>query len=109
MTASQSEPKHTPGPWRVERSPNRKVLCVFGGAEFDTWICGELQANNHTRIDTSECLANANLIAAAPDLLAELKSAVAILTENGKLVFDGVHGVAVNRMKAAIAKAEGQS
>lgn len=79
--------EHTPGPWRVERSPNRRVLCVFGGESFATWICGELQADNETRIDTGECLANAHLVAAAPEMLAaleQLHSFVAVMVGRGE-------------------------
>lgn len=48
---------------------------------------------------------DANLIAAAPELLAELKFAVKLLS-----AFPAINGTAqVERMRAAIAKAEGQS
>ena len=60
---------HTPGPWYVNISPVRGVLCVVSDV---SWICGELQARNSTAISAAECRANARLIAAAPDLLAAL-------------------------------------
>lgn len=93
----------TPGPWRVERSPKRKVLCVFGGPSFNTWICGELQADNDTRIDTGECIANARLIAAAPDML---KALVAIVENgDGSSNYCSACGDAFDLAKDAIAKA----
>lgn len=66
----QVEVGHTPGPWKVERAPLTRQLCVMSES---TWICGQLQADNHTRIDSAECIANARLIAAAPDLLKALE------------------------------------
>lgn len=65
-----SETKHTPGPWCVddaERGGDAYVLGREGGDPVDV-------ATVTNRGDDDQCVANANLIAAAPDLLAELEA-----------------------------------
>lgn len=107
--------EHTPGPWRVERSPNRRILCVFGGESFATWICGELQADNETRIDTGECLANAHLVAAAPEMLAALRFILEHIADKERGPRDLYPAFGLNSSRAvemtrdAIAKAEGRA
>jgi hypothetical protein len=98
---------HTPGPWEIDATSNVGAFEIWGGPLDSNapQICSDDGDLNRPE----ECKANARLIAAAPDMLAAIKLAVAILTENGKLIFDGVHGAAVARMNATIAKAEGQS
>lgn len=86
-----SETEHTLGPWRA--SPQSTF--VENGKPHGV-VC-HLAATN--------MVANARLIAAAPDLLAALDEAIAIITDNGRIVFDDVHGKAVTRMRAAIDKA----
>lgn len=98
------QPQHTPGPWKVERAPLTRQICIMSA---DTWICGQIQSDNHTRIDTGECVANARLIAAAPDLLNALKSAMATLltADDDKIprLRERIH-----LAESAIAKAEGR-
>ena len=96
--------KHTPGPWTVEtgsfyvsiRAPSRMVgdTRVIGGKPDD------------------ENLANARLIAAAPDLLEALGDAAAMLEvyATGK-TNSATHGQAVSAIRdalAALAKARGE-
>ena len=107
---------HTPGPWRIETSPVRKTPCVFGGPQFNTWICGEIQSNNVTRIDTAECIANARLIAAAPEMLAALRNVQKLIAEAAMTGFNCHDGDWAERLFAsqhdtstAIAKATGAS
>src|ERR1700722_19638595 len=71
-----SDTKHTPGPWRTER---------FAQAESEQSVSTELHANSgyigtftleldpDTPEDVAEFLANARLIAAAPELLEALE------------------------------------
>jgi hypothetical protein len=92
--------EHTPGPWVVALSPVRETLCVVGG---ETWICGELQANNHTRMDSEECEANARLIAAAPELLANLTNLVGLAERRCRSLHE--YKAALDDARAAIAKA----
>jgi hypothetical protein len=96
---------HTPGPWEwfttsdVSR-PHVKFLKAASGQGFAHTV------GLHEPVDT----ANANLIAAAPDLLAALKAIVAVLQKEAP-------GTALNHYQydaigiqahAAIAKAEGR-
>ena len=62
--------KHTPGPWRV--APD--ALSILAGREDDpTQIA--TQGNDYASVeDDNEAEANASLIAAAPDLLSQLKA-----------------------------------
>ena len=92
LTPGMSAPmsKHTPGPWDVSHVGHSQPLpCDFrvhteSGATRDEWE------------------ANAALIAAAPDLLAALKAAIACIPINQDKT---VH----EQARAAIAKAEGGS
>ncbi|MDW9880509.1 hypothetical protein GOA90_25320 [Sinorhizobium meliloti] len=110
--------KHTPGPWRAELSPYRRTLSVVSET---TWICGELL--NPSTMPEGEAWANARLIAAAPDLLAALKSLGPILEEihdkwdegmrAGKLIValrdpKLNYRADITAIHAAIAKAEGR-
>ena len=62
---------HTPGPWRT----GTKILdAVFAG---DRPICGPA----YTMCKDDERMANARLIAAAPDLLAALEGAIRLIDE----------------------------
>lgn len=95
---------HTPGPWAVsiddtggnfsgwpsvQAAPERDVSVVHrAGFKQEFW--GDLSQR--------ECLANARLIAAAPDLLAALKAVVSV-ADRKTTEFD--------QARAAIAKAEG--
>lgn len=87
--------EHTPGPWTVTKAEVgynfREVVAPGFGVVCEV---GDWSAHNE---------ANARLIAAAPDLLAALKAAVAELDEKTygeDLCFDH------DQMRAAIAKAE---
>lgn len=99
--------KHTPGPWKIETAPNRfgkdftgvSTVCDFG---HDQWANLALCANNGMNGD-----ANARLIAAAPDLLEALKYAERML-DSYKTTHVGVHHAALEKARAAIAKAEGR-
>ena len=84
--------KHTPGPWRVVKDPTNLSLQVYGQtlALFECW----------RRSDEQTELANARLVAAAPDLLEALKEVFADHDAVNRLSW-------VNRAAAAIAKATG--
>lgn len=91
--------KHTPGPWWLKVAHNGDC----GILAYDTGVFAEAYADiRHSGEDNrDEALANARLIAAAPDLLEALKAInvdicmVSASSENMRLVRD------------AIAKAEG--
>ena len=90
-----SEAKHTPGPWTYDDRWSQ-VLDQSGRRILLTGVA--LTTGNHP--SKTEAEANDRLIAAAPDLLAELKSLVSAL-ENV------VAPIVLVGAKAAIAKAEG--
>ena len=94
---------HTPGPWFIgmRSGANSNVIYAHDGKDqfYDTSVCSVYGLFLNTDIENQkdgEGLANARLIAAAPDLLAALKNFV-----------DGcsVNVNAVEVARAAIAKA----
>lgn len=105
--------KHTPGPWRIhlisEFGANRENYCVtaeINPNDQPTCVVAEVYGNNWSR---EQELADARLIAAAPDLLAALDRAylqiIEFLNEGDfkrNIEFDA--GYIVD----AIAKAEGK-
>jgi len=70
--------EHTPGPWIVEECYNidgSKFLTINGQGPHGAWLA-DIQAgsvNGHPADFTEKHLANAYLIAAAPELLAALR------------------------------------
>ena len=92
--------KHTPGPWRTE--PEDRHMCVFAGkpkASKRNYIHHGCDGLLPERSD-AETLANARLIAAAPDMLKMLE-----LLYAGDGVDLGPHDDGV---EAVIAKAKGE-
>jgi hypothetical protein len=99
-----TESKHTPGQWRAKFSggtitkthilsdDQRYASGMFGVAH----VFGENQEQER---------ANANLMAAAPDLLKELRELVEICEQVAPHI---IRKRDLNRCKAVIAKAEGQ-
>ena len=86
-----SAAKHTPGPWAVARySAKRFGLGQAGSGAFFMLQC----VNDNA--DDPQAKADARLIAAAPDLLAELRRCVALI--EGEVPASAI---------AAIAKATG--
>lgn len=102
MTNTQTT-KHTPGPWTIDEPGSR--LITFHGIPV---------AKALDNCDTKEEIqANARLIAAAPDMLEELKDAVDYLSrrreELAQAGVDYKHlTTRIARYNAAIAKAEGK-
>jgi hypothetical protein len=100
-------PKHTPGPWTFCESMND-----FSGHYI--WSNGRLIAGTNTTKNevTEEDHANARLIAAAPELLAALKSLLESI-ENVDFSMLDDHGRQYDRIpwaqaEAGIAKATGE-
>jgi hypothetical protein len=94
--------KHTPGPWSVKTDQNRR-LSVSGPRYHVADICGSSATGDvRTRL-----MADANLISSAPDLLAACEAGLAILLAAEADVTRPC--AAVVRMRAAIAKAKGES
>ena len=85
--------KHTPGPWTAEQDPNSIMSdewCIGAQGQIDmVAVCSERDAR---------------LIAAAPDLLAALKTVVA----NAPDPYCAITRYIDAQCRAAIAKAEGK-
>lgn len=105
---------HTPGPWRQgENYPSRILAGEGSAARIVAGTC--LPVDEETPNETE--LANARLIAAAPDLLEALKLYMASVELMNAAMKDGgnVHGAlsalvgAEDMANWAIAKAEGRS
>lgn len=106
-----SAPTHTPGPW----------FPVPYGDGHDTVICSDVLGDrriafmaisgsryaDERRKNWAEIKANARLIAASPDLLAELEKAEAFMSGfEGDPLQEGIDEKLAN-IRAAIAKAKG--
>jgi len=103
---------HTPGPWTVGgQSDNPGEAEEIAAADrVIAWTADSYDYDDDEGHITQEDRANARLIAAAPELLAALRSAVTILSgwECTHKADDG-DTETVRLCKAAIAKAEGRS
>lgn len=93
---------HTPGPWSVSNGELLRVLAVGTNQS----VCGVHRVGSRGGIANGDPLANARLIAAAPDLLAALKDAPDFGGEP-KTAFGREYREWQERARAAIAKAEG--
>ncbi len=91
--------KHTPGPWKVERTDYFNNPIVTTGSPIG-WTIAEVNPLNEYDPDdkTGTIEANARLIAAAPELLA------ALAITRGQWI----HSVNAEQCLAALAKAEGR-
>ena len=94
--------KHTPGPWAVatENAISYGVRVIAPGAhDVQVAFCGAVVSSDPgARITYGQAIINARLIAAAPDMLIELRDAVAIIEALG--------GKA-DTQRAVIARADG--
>lgn len=105
-----STPKHTPGPWTagdIIRAPSKTKYASDGRG-----IC-KLYSETRKQL-VNEQQANARLIAAAPELLEELRRALEFLRgDAARLMRDGAfepHNILrrqIRSVEAAIAKATG--
>lgn len=91
---------HTPGPWRVSEAS------VYAGGDYieiaDPFNGFDYEEGRLLPIDERQ--ANANLIAAAPDLLERLKQCAEVLAAEGG--HEG--GLWLDEIRITIAKAEGR-
>lgn len=105
--------KHTPGPWQAGRPDMRTIV----DGVPSKWIYGpEVEggdgylavASGRASSDWDEVMANARLIAAAPDLLAACET---VLTKLDYIVnlwgAEGVTRTIQDQLRAAVAKAKG--
>lgn len=103
---------HTPGPWGYDEDS-----CEVFGAPDDRgcgWVAKVIGGDsNDRRLPDAERLANARLIAAAPELLAVLRDAKTELIDLYERVYpsdesDNETTAVIDRVIAVIAKAEGR-
>ncbi len=95
---------HAPGPWAIipQMSPEGDVATVYGTTEG--WV--SIHAPGWSNIgDRKVAMANARLIAAAPDLLEALRELMSQV--QGYQDCNGDKGFVLNDAIAAIAKATG--
>ncbi len=97
--ASSEAPRHTPGPWKSDPAHLTTICSGYStvGEAALTWGLGK-------------AIANASLIAAAPELLAEVRMIAAIAA--GMLSEDAVSpdwSIVLKDARAAIAKALGKA
>lgn len=90
---------HTPGPWIVDHDfPTEIRMDDSNGEAVFALVAGVHVSNT----EPEQALADARLIAAAPEMLAALKAALADFG-------DDYGGPTIDAMRAAIAKAEGRA
>ena len=97
--------KHTPGPWLFNDNSKHWATHPFSVTVRKRGVHAVAVANIPARatIELSEAKANAQLIAAAPDLLKALEKIVAL--EHYR---HGYHPAWTDQARAAIAKARGE-
>lgn len=99
--------KHTPGPWVIDE---RYDGCVYSSDDTGSIVarCGGRGFEFVAR-EADEIKANAALVAAAPDMLAALKTVI-LDERNAEIIARHCVGgeSIVREMRAAIAKAEGR-
>jgi hypothetical protein len=100
-----SDTKFTPGPWIVDKSFNADIQAPDG---LDIATCCAEILNRHT--DGEEGIANAHLIAAAPDMYAALEKAVSDYGNNGgPWNVPSEPGTWIEMAQSALSKARGES
>lgn len=94
--------KHTPGPWFANQlSIYAKANCIVNGGRFVAMCATDTPLARQTAQSVdAEALANARLMAAAPELLAALEAALTVLS-------DSVGAFDYEAACAAIAKVRG--
>jgi hypothetical protein len=107
-TSTPNQVSHTPGPWQAElprRNDAHMCRITTAWEQNNCYLqLGQTWDPEHpvsyVGLSRMECIANARLMAAAPDLLAALKAIDALPSE--------LAGEAWAIARAAIAKAEGR-
>lgn len=97
-----SEAKHTPGPWVIDHETRPAEVCCIYGTNHPNSFVYVRGALGYWSADRDENMANATLIAAAPELLEALRELLAEAE-------DGIatSPLARSKARAAIAKATG--
>jgi hypothetical protein len=123
-TETKTETKHTPGPWRVSEGMTPDTLLVRDDEHGIAQVWAAYRPDGPLEVGTKE--ANARLIAAAPELLEELRNCVRHNADILDNCLFPAHGLKANltpeqalwrekikkwntETRAAIAKATGQN
>ena len=100
LTTDKNTP-HTPGPWRIKPEEHAAViLCdafVVADVSYEAGVCAGASSKE-------EALANAQLIAAAPELLVALEQCVPLIIAHANYSGEGVSTLQVARLAIAQAK-----
>lgn len=100
-----NENKHTPGPWKVHKYHTIWTRISAPSAEGErNFVCLPPDLHQTPRRDKAETMANAYLIAAAPELLAVCQY---LLSDFHMLTARPVRMYSEKRLKQAVAKATG--
>ncbi len=106
-----NEMKHTPGPWLTDNA----VVGWHGGECPAVRVSYESSpgyfsalAMCDTRGGEENAIANARLIAAAPDLLESLCDVLPVFYNDGTRIYAKVYADKISKAEAAIAKATGE-
>lgn len=104
-----SDMKFTPGPWVIDTDTRPAEVCtvmhVPDSESKDQGFVYVRGAVGYWGADEKENMANAHLIAAAPDMYEALQQAITSMQDSG---YQNSH-VVIRAGKAALAKAEGKS
>lgn len=110
-----SETKWTPGPWKAERISEKEIEIGAETPDGHMSVAWLHLGNEPTTAECAAALADANLIAAAPDMAdAILKTLVALdydkkpREERSALWVVGQRKIAEKALRAALAKARGE-
>jgi hypothetical protein len=95
---------HTPGPWNVEENSSPPLIW---GNDYEKPIAEVELHRSYASYGDGEAQANAQLIAAAPELLDACMVALGIL-DTGTYAAAWVRHDAAKQLRAAIAKAKGE-
>jgi hypothetical protein len=104
--------KHTKGPWGLLDLATHDSIVVWQTKNpkrnLHIATCLDYASANKaaSEAEFERCLANAHLIAAAPEMLEALESAVAFFDAHKKT--DGIDYDVANELRAAIKKARGE-
>jgi hypothetical protein len=105
--------QHTKGPWSVGNPTLHEIFIMKSGSVQIATVntcADEKQEDSILMLNPDEALANAALIAACPELLRELKSAICYIeTYGGDVTASFAAGGNLDAVKAVIAKAEGKN
>lgn len=97
---------HTPGPWKLRRAEHslEHDFILHAGPHIIAWSVPRADRSNTRK--KSEHIANARLIAAAPELLEALKQMVSIVVIHSNATRNNFAWAELDEARAAIAKCQ---